>query len=176
MIVDIYQYVVEIPRWHMMAALLSGYVVYYFKEVAKRPYLAAKEGAYKKYLLKKIPTIEMKFWPTFWCVESRAQTVFASIIRSSMLPRMEYRREILTLKDGGEVALDWMEDGCLDRSPVIVILPGLTGESQAEYIKCLVIAANQVGIRTVVFNNRGLGIPLKVSQLKDNILLVPSLM
>lgn len=163
MIVDIYQYVADIPRWHMMAALLSGYVVYYFKEVAKRPYLAAKDGAYKDYLLKRIPTLELKFWPTFWCVESRAQTVFASILRSSSLPTINYRREVLVLNDGGEVALDWMEQSCTDRAPLIIILPGLTGESQAEYIKCLVIAAQEIGVRTVVFNNRGLGIPLKVS-------------
>lgn len=68
-----------------------------------------------------------------------------------------YFREILTLCDGGEVALDWMDDNCADDSPCIIILPGLTGESQAEYIKCLVYAANNIGLRVVVFNNRGLG-------------------
>lgn len=73
-------------------------------------------------------------------------------------------REVLTLKDGGEVALDWMEDDCAAESPLILILPGLTGESQAEYIKCLVMAAKNIGVRTVVFNNRGLGgLTLKVS-------------
>lgn len=66
-------------------------------------------------------------------------------------------REILTLKDSGEVALDWLETDCNDESPIIIVLPGLTGESQAEYIKCLVTAANSIGIRSCVFNNRGLG-------------------
>lgn len=59
-----------------------------------------------------------------------------------------------------------MEQNCEAKSPLIIILPGLTGESQAEYIKCLVIAAKQIGIRTVVFNNRGLGgITLKTPRL-----------
>lgn len=59
-----------------------------------------------------------------------------------------------------------MEQSCAAESPLIIILPGLTGESQAEYIKCLVIAAQQIGIRTVVFNNRGLGgITLKTPRL-----------
>lgn len=66
-------------------------------------------------------------------------------------------REILTLKDGGEVALDWMLEGCESDAPIVLILPGLTGESQAEYIKCLVLRAKKDGLRTVVFNNRGLG-------------------
>lgn len=72
-------------------------------------------------------------------------------------------REILTLKDGGEVALDWMDNNCSDDSPVILLLPGLTGASQSEYIKCLVTTACDIGARVVVFNNRGLGgVALKV--------------
>lgn len=75
-------------------------------------------------------------------------------------------REILTLNDGGEVALDWMDEGCASDAPIVLILPGLTGESQAEYIKCLVLAAQAIGLRTVVFNNRGLGgMPLKTRRL-----------
>lgn len=115
------------------------------------------DGPFREYLRRNVPILELKFWPTFWCVESRAQTVFASILRSQVIPRIEYRREILTLHDGGQVALDWMETNCAADAPIVLILPGLTGESQAEYIKCLVIAANQTGLRTVVFNNRGLG-------------------
>lgn len=64
---------------------------------------------------------------------------------------------MLRLKDGGEVALDWLVNGCAVDAPIIIILPGLTGESQAEYIKCLVSQASQMGIKCVVFNNRGLG-------------------
>lgn len=72
----------------------------------------------------------------------------------------------MTLKDGGEVALDWLTTGCAEDSPLVIILPGLTGESQAEYIKCLVSQAITHGIRCVVFNNRGLGgISLKTPRL-----------
>lgn len=166
MIADLYAYLTNLPRWHIFAIFLVGYLIYYLLEVVKRPILAVSHGPFKKYLRKNIPILEMKFWPTFWCFESRAQTVFASIIRSNMLPNIDYRREVLTLKDGGEVALDWLETDCDSESPLIIILPGLTGESQAEYIKCLVTAANRTGIRTVVFNNRGLGgVELKTPRL-----------
>jgi abhydrolase domain-containing protein 1/3 len=75
-------------------------------------------------------------------------------------------REVLQLNDGGEVALDWLVKDCAPDAPVIIILPGLTGESQAEYIKCLVTQANAKGIRCVVFNNRGLGgVSLKTPRL-----------
>lgn len=39
-----------------------------------------------------MPTLENKYWPTFWCVESRAQTVLASLLRSQSLPHVNYRR------------------------------------------------------------------------------------
>lgn len=41
----------------------------------QRPFLAVKKGPFKEYLLKYVPTLEVKYWPTFWCFESRAQTV-----------------------------------------------------------------------------------------------------
>lgn len=69
------------------------------------------------------------------------------------------------MKDGGEIALDWMDNDCNDDSPVILLLPGLTGASQAEYIKCFVRAGCSMGARIAVFNNRGLGgVALKVNE------------
>lgn len=79
------------------------------------------------------------------------------------MPDINYRREMLTLKDGGEIALDWSEKNCTDASPLILILPGLTGASQSEYINCFVTAASNIGARVVVFNYRGMGgVALKV--------------
>lgn len=68
------------------------------------------------------------------------------------------------MSDGGQVALDWLEEKCVPNAPIVVILPGLTGASQADYVKALVRAANRIGVRVVVFNNRGLGgVSLKVN-------------
>lgn len=119
--------------------------------------LVCANGPFREFLEEHVPLVRNKFWPTLWCFESRAQTVIASVLRSRILPPIHYRREILTLSDGGEVALDWAEEGCSAVSPIVIILPGLTGASQAEYIKCLVSSAKKVGIRCVIFNNRGLG-------------------
>ncbi|KAI8126911.1 phospholipase ABHD3 [Lucilia cuprina] len=166
MLYSVMFYLTNIPRLHLWAYATLAYVIYYLLQVVKRPIVACADGPFKKFLYNNIPTLEMKYWPTFWCFESRAQTVFASIIRSQVLPKINYRREILVLPDGGEVALDWMEDGCSKDGPCVILLPGLTGESQAEYVKCLVVAAKQSGLRVVVFNNRGLGgIELKTPRL-----------
>jgi abhydrolase domain-containing protein 1/3 len=84
------------------------------------------------------------------------------------------------------VALDWLETNCDENSPIVIVLPGLTGESQAgllrrnsklifrlnffyqisEYIKCLVTSGSKIRVRCCVFNNRGLGgIALKTPRL-----------
>jgi abhydrolase domain-containing protein 1/3 len=60
--------------------------------IFQRPFLAVKKGPFKNYLLKYVPTLEVKYWPTFWCFESRAQTVFASFLRSSVMRDIEYER------------------------------------------------------------------------------------
>ncbi|KAJ8680229.1 hypothetical protein QAD02_016016 [Eretmocerus hayati] len=134
-----------------------GFCAYYLFEVVKIPLLICGRGPFHEFLINNLPILKDKFWPTLWCFESRAQTIFASIIRAKMLPRMQYRREMLTLSDGGEVALDWAEENTNSASPVVIILPGLTGASQAEYIKCLVYAGRNFGMRIVIFNYRGMG-------------------
>lgn len=74
-------------------------------------------------------------------------------------------RDILTLKDGGEVAIDWRypkSDG-LQSFITVVILTGLAGDSQSEYVRETVNQLFEKGYCSVVFNYRGRGgIKLKV--------------
>lgn len=76
-------------------------------------------------------------------------------------------REVLKLSDGGQVALDWVEPDITDEmKAVMLVLPGLTGNVQADYVRCLAAAARQLSARCVVFNNRGLGgLPLTTPRL-----------
>jgi len=74
-------------------------------------------------------------------------------------------REIVTLKDGGEVALDWRcPKSDIPRNLLtVVILTGLTGNSQAEYIRETVNQLFEKSYCSVVFNYRGRGgVKLKV--------------
>ena len=85
-------------------------------------------------------------------------------------------RENLWTSDGGLISLDWYSpkpaeptkqssestpstsnNSYEDQKPIALFLPGLTGDSQTEYIKSLVPVAHSQGYRAVVFNNRGRG-------------------
>ncbi|KAK8751707.1 hypothetical protein OTU49_009894 [Cherax quadricarinatus] len=61
------------------------------------------------------------------------------------------------MKDGGQICLDWLDVTVVDDQPIVIILPGLTGSSQSEYVKSFVLAVQETGARCAVFNNRGLG-------------------
>ncbi|XVE50633.1 hypothetical protein DITRI_Ditri01bG0179200 [Diplodiscus trichospermus] len=84
------------------------------------------------------------------------ETIFAAFFRK--FPDVKYRRECLRTKDDGTIALDWV---CGDHrslpadSPILILLPGLTGGSQDSYVKHMLVKARSKGWRVVVFNSRG---------------------
>lgn len=143
----------------LVACILIAFFTYYVCGVAKQPLIVCQNGKFKSFLLDNCPILHDRYWPTFWCFGTHAQTALANILRGR-LPDLHYQREILEMKDGGIVALDWLENynqEHQDYLPTVIFLPGLTGHSQTEYVKSLVPIANKLGCRAVVFNNRGRG-------------------
>lgn len=57
----------------------------------------------------------------------------------------------------GDEGEEKREGDAKKKRKIVVILPGLTGSSQSEYVKGLVLTLHQEGITCVVFNNRGIG-------------------
>lgn len=73
----------------------------------------------------------------------------------------------MRLTDGGEIALDWVENKttALSLKPLLFILPGLSGDSSANYVTQQAHAALEAGFDCVVMTNRGLfGNPLLTPQ------------
>ncbi|XP_017470735.1 PREDICTED: phospholipase ABHD3-like [Rhagoletis zephyria] len=152
--------------WHSLFIAINAFFVYYFTHVVQRSRLISADGPLKDFLKSNLHTINEKYWPTFWCLGGGPQTLIANAIRELVLPKIKYRREILKLKDGGELGLHWLEDGCKEHAPCIIIIPGFIGHSQTEYIRSLVMNANRAGFRVVCCNYRGLGgVSLKTPRL-----------
>ncbi|WAQ94500.1 ABHD3-like protein, partial [Mya arenaria] len=70
-----------------------------------KPLLACKDKKLRQFLANHVPIVFEKFWPTFWCFESRAMTIIRSFIETS--PDII---ELLSMPDGGQVRLDWMNN------------------------------------------------------------------
>lgn len=64
---------------------------------------------------------------------------FMEIIYGNVLDKRtycKYDREVLHLRDGENIALDWLHSPSPStKKPVVVLIPGLTGCSDAKYIK-----------------------------------------
>lgn len=72
------------------------------------------------------------------------------------------QREIVPLKDGGQTSVDWVccpevEDSFSAKTPILVLLPGLTGDRYDEYVKVLIDEACRRRFKCVVLNHRGCG-------------------
>ena len=112
-------------------------------------------------LIESLPIVSEAYFPTFWCWESRIQSIVVACVRDLRLSRIAYNRQMFTFKDGGEVGLDWAHPRAKDEdmeTPILLILPGITGSSQSDYNKALVrVVKAEVGARVCVFNFRGRG-------------------
>ena len=74
--------------------VLIGLQVYYRVVVVNSSKLHCKQDSlYHKFLKGNLPILKEAYFPTFWCFESRMQTILASILRST-LPNINYRREV----------------------------------------------------------------------------------
>ncbi|KAJ1158513.1 hypothetical protein NDU88_011201 [Pleurodeles waltl] len=153
-----------LPNWGRPFPLILGvstaYLCYYWTCVPKRPQLVTGP-AFKSFLQKYCPIVTEKFYPTPWCFGGRLQTVFRVLLKSK--PQLSYRNELIATADGGQISLDWSDNEESLRypdsasRPTVLLLPGLTGNSEQTYMLHMVRQASQEGYRAIVFNNRGFG-------------------
>ncbi|XP_039045057.1 embryogenesis-associated protein EMB8-like [Hibiscus syriacus] len=88
-------------------------------------------------------------------------------------PPVTYRRRLFRAFDSGTIALDWLTyldvvegpsgiiDGSAvrkgDKTPIVIVIPGLTSDSTAAYVKHRAFNMARQGWSVVVCNHRGLG-------------------
>ncbi|TVU36349.1 hypothetical protein EJB05_18281, partial [Eragrostis curvula] len=116
-------------------------------------------------VVSKCRSLHGRYLATPWLASPHLQTLFLGI--SGRPPSFTYKRQLYTVHDGGTVALDWLPasdlegaDGFISKdasTPLAVVVPGLTSDSSAAYVKHLVYSMASKGWNVVVSNHRGLG-------------------
>ncbi|XP_047244659.1 phospholipase ABHD3-like isoform X1 [Girardinichthys multiradiatus] len=133
---------------------------YLWGRKCQTPALICSE-AFSAFLHKHCPVVAERFCPTPWCWGGRLQTLVCAFLKSR--PLVSYRNELIRTVDGGQISLDWVDNHISETypesctRPTVLILPGLTGNSQQSYVLHAVSQATRRGYRCVVFNNRGVG-------------------
>ncbi|KAJ1979471.1 hypothetical protein H4R34_002815 [Dimargaris verticillata] len=102
------------------------------------------------------------FTPSRWLFNGHLQTAAVTKLAFFKGYDVDYHRELVSLPDGGAVALDWypsFEEQPDSSIPIVLILHGLTGGSHEFYVRALVqwMTAAPYHYRAVVMNNRGCG-------------------
>ena len=111
-----------------------------------------------RYLNRHCPTLtdpqHNSFYPHFLFSNGHLQTIASVLAPHYVEPRVSFTRELLTMKDGGHVSLDWA-DVAQDRSNICFFLHGLTGGSHELYVQDLIVECAKYGYASVVMNFRG---------------------
>ena len=107
----------------------------------KQTELIAQQGSMIQELAERIESIRTGYRPTVWCHEGVINTTVYNVIQK-VAPH-DYHREILETQDGGELALDWANIASNEQKMVVLVLPGLTGSSRANYSTHLVEKAGR---------------------------------
>lgn len=140
------------------------YTAHYLLNAAQKPRLITAEGSKLRHFIEQhVPAAEETYWPSFWCYHSHLLTPISNAFRQRN-PKLNFYRELLSTPDGGTISVDWYDPVQLGSSlplsfstPIALFIPGLTGTSDAEYLRLLVPIAHSIGYRVVVVNYRGLG-------------------
>ncbi|PSS02895.1 Embryogenesis-associated protein [Actinidia chinensis var. chinensis] len=108
-----------------------------------------------------------RYLATPWLSSPHFQTSFLSFFGRP--PAFHYRRQLFHTPDGGTMALDWLvnsDDASFevkdvitkhDKTPIVIVIPGLTSDSSSAYIKHFAFKVAKCGWNVVVTNHRGLG-------------------
>eukprot|EP00117_Sycon_ciliatum_P032041 scpid62772/ scgid3106/ Abhydrolase domain-containing protein 3 len=149
-----------LQTWPVLLTIaLSGgcYAVWYLRVIATRARTVGSDRM-QAFLLRHVPVLEQRQWPTWWAWHAMISTLARVILQKEK--RVFFRREILVLRDGGQVALDWNEPPGQEknsRTPIVLLLPGIAGSSKEGYVSNGAAICSDLGYQSVIFSNRGQG-------------------
>lgn len=160
-------------RKYVVSGLFLGTGLFsYFNFISNKFEIICGHSQHNTDTINNIRELRLPFYRTSFVLPLR----FMEIIYGALFDNnhfFRYDREIVHAVDGEQIVLDWgalhakfddsEED--LQRVPVVVLLPGISGRSSTPYMKATMNEICSGGFRPVVFNPRG----AIVSQISDNV-------
>eukprot|EP01100_Stratorugosa_tubuloviscum_P015712 TRINITY_DN926_c0_g2_i3.p1 TRINITY_DN926_c0_g2~~TRINITY_DN926_c0_g2_i3.p1 ORF type:complete len:470 (+),score=164.48 TRINITY_DN926_c0_g2_i3:118-1410(+) len=150
-----------VSNWITLTILtIILYATYYYKFIVEQPKLYYVPTQKNEQLLKGCHSLQRYFWPSFWCVNRHLQILTYFWKHNVAARRINVYREMFTLSDSQQVALDWvspkLEDGRNeDNIPTILLFHTIVGST--DNVLEFLHRARDEGYRAIVFNRRGHG-------------------
>ncbi|KAG6957024.1 hypothetical protein JG687_00010242 [Phytophthora cactorum] len=165
-------------------SLMAMLIRWHFARAGETPRLIyRKTPANKKLLSHCVTMTQTKYYPPWNLFNGHLQTI--TFAKDKRGPKIKYKRQLLDMPDGGVVSLDWALlpghslrskesdgtgsswiEGVDPTRRTVLLLPGLTGGSPANYIRFTVAKLHEIGWQCVVLNARGCAnTPVRTAQL-----------
>lgn len=98
----------------------------------RQPRLHCHDNAQNRHIVAALPQLHAAFRPTPWLFNEHAQLIFHSVRKKGQQTAPVYnRRDLLTMRDGGQTALEWCGYDLPADTPTIVVLHTITGSPQS---------------------------------------------
>lgn len=129
---------------------------YYFATAAKKPSLIYQATPLNKAIVEETAALKKRYYPTPWLFNTHLQLIVLGFIKG-FAKQLEYdRHDVLTMEDGGQVAVDWLGLELPDDTPTMLVLHTISGNPQSmrgfvRYVR------EQLGWRVALCVRRGHG-------------------
>ncbi len=106
-------------------------LAYYFLKVVKKPILTYQSTPLNKALVSATKALNKPYYATPWLFNNHFQLIVLGFVKG-FARTLEYDREdVLTMKDSGQVGVDWYGLDLPDNTPTMLVLHTISGNPQS---------------------------------------------
>lgn len=106
-------------------------VTYYFTRVAKKPSLIYQATPLNKAIVEGTGALNKRYYATPWLFNTHFQLIVLGFVKGFAKPLEYDRDDVLTMEDGGKVAVDWLGLDLPENTPTMLVLHTISGNPQS---------------------------------------------
>lgn len=143
--------------------------IYYFATAAKKPSLIYQATPFNDAIVKATKALNHRYFATPWLFNTHLQLIVLGFIKGFAKPLEYDRHDVLTMKDGGQVSVDWLGLDLPENTPTMLVLHTISGNPQSmrgfvRYVRenlgwrvalCVRRGHGELGLKTANFNTMG---------------------
>ena len=138
-----------------LSIISIGVYLIYYKSKSNKPKVFSKDNSdFRHHILSTCPILNARYFPTWWLPCGHGTTIARHVFQSRLY--LDYKQEELFTKDGRNFIVDWYPRA-VDQGNgfILVIIPGITANSQTPYTEHLCASAARHNFQVAVCNHRG---------------------
>jgi len=115
----------------MIVTGLLLWFAHYRLRAVRRPRIDFHPSDFNRAVVDRLHQLQQPYRPTPWLYNPHLQLLWL-LLKEAVAPPLRYERsELLTMRDGGTTALDWLGLDAAPNAPTVVLLHTVTGDAQS---------------------------------------------